>query len=218
MAAKATEAQVIALEKALAEQFFLLVQAAEFRIGLARQYGLTDKRFLAFDKKFKNLMYKWFQREAKYEKITLQANGKRGIILQDNLIFNDFLYSANFPRLLAILKKWNAKGKQGVQGMGWVALVVFAVVSIIALVSGVMITDDLTTTTEEREDLLNTTAQTVKDLGLTNEQAAALMTQTQAEAGGSGFGGLLSLVPWAVGGWLFFKFVLPMLEGKKSAA
>lgn len=214
--AKATGAQVKQLERALGEQFFLLVQAAEFRLNLARKFGTTNPEVVKFHNKYKALVNKWISKEVKYEKAMLKS-GKHGIIAQGDLKYNDFFYSAEFPKILQLAKDMIARLKQN-DGLGFPPLIIWAVIWIIGLFTAEEIVDDLTTSTEEKEQLMLTTAQTVKDLGLTPEQAAGLISQTQAEAGGDAFGGIVDLAKWGLGIFVVVKVVLPMLNKSKASA
>lgn len=218
--AQATEKQVRELEKALGEQFFLLVQSAEFRINLARKVGLNNPVFVKYSNEFYKLVIAWWNKEVKYEKAVYAKTGIKGILFAGNIKTpKEFLYSEQLPKLIDLVKKWNAERTQGREGMGFVPLIIWAVIAIVSAFSATVIVDDLTTTAEEKEKLLQTTAQTIKDLNLTPEQASALISQTQAEAGGSGsmFGDLKTLAMWGIGGYVVIKVVLPAIEGKKAA-
>jgi len=74
-----------------------------------------------------------------------------------------------------------------------VALVWLAA-SIIAYFTADTIMSHLSTTTKEKEKLLNATAKIAKDLNLSADQTAKILAQTQSEAGGtnsSSFGDIL---------------------------
>jgi len=196
--AQATEKQVKDLEKALTEQFFLLVQAATFRLNLARKYGLKDKAFLDYSKKFEQLVRAWVLKEVPYEKVLLQ-NGIKGLIASGNVHWEDFFDSAKLPLLYAVVKKFDKQG----EGLGFpIPLLIWAVIAIVGAFTAAKITDDLTTTTQEKQELMQTTQQTCKDLGLTTEQCAEMISQTQKEA--SAGGGFMDMI---------FKVGFPLLLG-----
>lgn len=184
--AAATEKQITDLEKALTEQFYFLVQGATFRVLLARKYGLDSAEFKKYNSVFVPLVRSWVLREVKYERELVKKN-IYGIIASGDITANDFFISASLPKLTAAVKKWNKD--QTTSGIGFIPLLIWAAIAIYGLWTAKEVTDDLTTTTEEKADLLKTTQQTAKDLGLTPEQAAGLISQTQAEASqGSGLG------------------------------
>lgn len=184
--AQATKEQVQALETAMNEMFYYLVQGAAFRIAIARKYGLDSKEFKNYNAIFVPLVRKWILREVDYERENLKQ-GIKGIIGSGDLVFEDFFYSASLPKLTALVKKWNAE--KTTSGIGFIPLLIWAVIAIAGFFTAQKITDDLTTTTQEKESLLRTTQQTARDLGLTPEQAAGLITQTQKEASqGTGLG------------------------------
>lgn len=188
--AKATEQQVKNLERALTEQFYYLVQGAAFRIAIARKYGLDSEAFKKYNLVFVPLVRKWILRDIKYERENLK-HGIKGIIASGDLKANDFYYSAELPKLVELVKKWNAEITTS--GIGFIPLLIWAALAIVAAFTAVTITDDLTTTTQEKEELLRTTQQTAKELGLTPEQAAGLITQTQEEASK---GGITETIKW----------------------
>jgi len=190
--AAATKEQITALEKALADQFYYLVQGAALRIAIARKYGLNSTGFKKYNSEFVPLVNKWIQREVKYERELVKKH-IYGIIASGDLKADDFFYSEQIPKLVRLVKKWNAeKTTQGHGLMGFIPILVWAAIAAYALWTVKQVTDDMTTTTQEKEHLLQVTAETVKDLGLTPDQAAALISQTQAQASeGSGLGDII---------------------------
>lgn len=208
--AQATEQQIRDLEKALNEQFYYLAQGSAFRIAIARKYGLESTEFKNFNAVFVPLVNKWVEREVKYEVQNLKQ-GVKGIIATGDLVTADFYLSASLPKLALLVKKWNAD--KTTSGMGFIPLLIWAVVAIIGFFTAQTIVDDLTTTTEEKESLLRTTQQTAKDLGLTPEQAAGLITQTQAEASaGTGLGDTVKTIAVLAA----LAFIVPPLLAKAN--
>ena len=201
--AQATEKQVRDLETAMNEQFYYLVQGAAFRIAIARKYGLESEAFKKYNAVFVPLVKSWILREVKYELENIK-HGVTGIISSGDLKANDFYYSEKLPVLTELVKKWNIEKTSGI---GFIPLLIWAVVAIVAAFTAATITDDLTTTTQEKEELLRTTQQTAKELGLTPEQAAGLITQTQAEASQ---GGITDVLKWGLLG-VSAILVLPQL-------
>ncbi len=210
--AKATESQVKQLETALAQQFFNLVQGARFRINLARladpNKPLSDNAaFMSYSNVFKPLVMSWLKREIPYEQATVHAGGQKGIILSGDLSPDDFFYSASLPKLDALVKKYDAD--KATNGIGFIPLLIWAVIAIITSFAAVKITDDLTTTTQEKEQLLDKTAQTCKDLKLTPDQCNAMITSTQAQASqGSGLGDIFKYGMLLVGGAILLPQIL----------
>jgi hypothetical protein len=192
----ATAQQVKDLETALTQQFFNLVQGARFRINLARRGDpkkplSENKAFVSYNATFVPLVNKWINREVKYEQALLTV-GVKGIIATGDLKYEDFFYAASLPKLDALVKKWDKDS--GVHGIGFIPLLIWAVVIIIGLFTAKTITDDLTTTTQEKAQLLDKTAQTCKELNLTPDQCNAMISQTQAEA--SQESGIVTTVKW----------------------
>lgn len=197
----------------MAQQFALLVNAAAFRIALARQFGLDNPKFLEFNAKFADLVNSWIQREVKYERELVKSH-IYGIIASGDLKREDFFYSAALPKLAAMLKKWFPGNTVNgpIKSIGepfTISLLVWAAIALVGFFTAEQIVDDLTTTTQEKAELLKATQDTAKELGLTPDQAAGLITQTQAEASkGSGLGDTLqTLAMWGIGGFIAIQLI-----------
>lgn len=203
--AEATQAQFTALEKAMTEQFKNLVDGATFRIMVARKFGLQSPAFKKYNNFFVPIVKKWIIREVKYERELLKK-GIKGIIASGDLKADDFYISASLPKLIALVKKWNKETTTS--GIGFIPLLIWAVIAIIGLFTAQEVVDDLTTTTEEKMDLMKQTQETAKELGLTPEQASGLISQTQQEASaGSGFGDMFKWIALLAAG----AFILPQV-------
>ena len=190
--AQPTQEQVSKLEAAMLEQFALLAEAAALRLGLARQFGLDGAPFLKFNAVYAKLVDKWIQREVKYE-TELVKKHIYGIIASGDLKREDFFYSKGIPKLIALTKKWTKE--KTTSGIGFIPLLVWAAVALAGLFTAATITDDLTTTAQEKAELLEATQRTAQELGLTPEQASGIITQTQQEASeGSGLGSTVKTV------------------------
>jgi len=195
--AQSTQQQVSALEAAMSEQFFHLATAAAFRISIARKFGLDNAAFKKYNAVYAPLVTKWVLREVKYE-TELLKNHIKGIISSGDLKVDDFYTSASLPKLIDLVKKWNKE--KTITGMGFIPLLIWAVIALAGFFTAKTIVDDLTTTTQEKEELLKTTQDTAKELGLTPEQASSLISQTQQEASaGSGFGDITKWLLIAAG-------------------
>lgn len=207
--AQATEKQVRDLERVLGEQFFLLVQGAEFRINLARKYGLKSNAFKKYSEAYTKILRKWITKEVKYERELLKT-GVKGIIASGKIKFEDFFYSKELPKLIAAAKKWNTEnttiGRMH-ENLGFIPLLIWAVIAIVSAFSATVIVDDLTTTAEEKQELMEVTAQTIKDLNLTPQQASALLEQTQEQASSTGGGGIMNIVKWGLIGYLGIQLI-----------
>jgi hypothetical protein len=107
-------------------------------------------------------------------------------------------------------------------GIGIIPLIIWGVIAIVSAISAAYIVNRMTTTTQDREDLLKQSEQTCKDLNLTAQQCADVVTTTQKEetknakavtdtasAVVGGFKGIL-----LIGGGLLIT--LAVLKSKKS--
>ena len=194
--AAATKEQILKLEAAMADQFNLLVQGAAFRIALARDYGLDSEAFKKYNAKYVPLVQSWIKREVKYER-ELVKKSIYGIIASGDLKAEDFYLSSSLPKLVALVKKWNVE--KTIKGMGFIPLLIWGAIAIFGLWTAQEVTDDFTTTTQEKAELLKATQDTALALGLTPEQASGLISQTQKEASeGSGLGDIIKYGLFAV--------------------
>jgi len=206
--ANATQAQVKALDAAMMDLFYHLVSAASFRIAIASKYGMNSAQFKKYNSVFVSIVRKWVLREVKYERQLLKKHIK-GIISSGDLIVTDFYTMGKLPKLISLLKKWNADKTQS--GIGFIPILVWAVIALAGFFSATVIVDDLTTTTQERAELLRVTQQTARDLGLSPEQAQALIMDTQKEATKSsgGLGDTVTNIALGLGvlfvGWQVLK-------------
>lgn len=201
-----TDQQVRDLETALNDQFYYLVQGAAFRVAIARKYGLDSDAFKNYNALYTPLVRNWINIEVPYEQANLKQ-GVKGIIASGDLVFDDFFLSASLPKLTALVKKWNKEPSTG--GIGFIPLLIWAVIAIVGFFTAQKITDDLTSTTRDKTALLTATQSTAKDLGLTPAQATALITDTQAQASKDS-GSITDTVKWAALG-LGVIFLLPKL-------
>jgi hypothetical protein len=83
---------------------------------------------------------------------------------------------------------------------------IWAVVWIIGFFTAEKVVDDLTTTTQEKEELMKTTQDTCAKLNLTKEQCAAMISQTQSEASsGTGIGDMIKMGLYVLLGYGVYK-------------
>lgn len=190
----------------MTNQFYYLVQGAAFRIAIARKYGLDSTAFKNYNSIYVPLVRSWIVREVKYERELLKK-GIKGIIASGDLKADDFYLASSLGKLTALVQKWN-KEPQTSGSIGFIPLLIWAAIAIYGLWTAKEVTDDLTTTTEEKADLLRQTQETAKELNLTPEQATSLITQTQAEA--SQESGITTTIKWGVAG-LAALFILPKI-------
>ena len=183
--AKATEAQIRELEKQHKIQFYYLVQANNFILNKGKQDPAVYKKpgFLSYIKSVERLVQLWRGRQTMLE--------KAGIPKFHPTFFN---YAAQ-PGLNKMLADIDAE--KNTKGIGFIPLLIWAVVAIIGLFTAEEIVDETTTTTEEQKDLLDKTSQVCKDLNLNAADCKKLITeQTEApeKSGGGIFSGLTTFL------------------------
>lgn len=207
--AKPTEQQVKALELAHKLQFFDLVQANHLWIQLLKKVPIKNK---AYDKNsvqwkslanygnvIANLVGKWYVRQRKFET-------RAAVPKVDALIVKYFLSPKNELKLYNQAKAWLIPNKKvSGENIGFIPLIIWGVILIIAAFTAYEITDELTTTAEEKQDLLKQTEKTCKDLNITGPQAAALISQTQQEASANEGGFFSGIMPkLAIGAFILY--------------
>lgn len=101
---------------------------------------------------------------------------------------NDFLQYKKRGAILNQANSWISKeGKvSGADGcyktsIGIIPLIIWGVIAIVSAISAAYIVNRMTTTTQDRKDLLNAAEQTCKDLNLTAQQCADVVQTTQKE-------------------------------------
>lgn len=215
--AKASTEQIVKLEREHKGQFVDLVLANKLFLSLLPKIAgksKTSKEYLAvlaLGKKIAQLVGSWYKRQLLYEQ-------RAGIPKVPKDLFTYFLNPKTQDKVIAQAKAYLVPGGQGNQilsiyGMGIVPLIVWGVLALIAAFTAYEITDQLTTTAEEKADLLKQTQATLKDLNITGQQAANIITDTQQQATEgsgvfSGVGSIMKFVPWAIGLWAVNEFVL----------
>ena len=126
-----------------------------------------------------------------------------------NLTGGDVFTANGLLKIKAILNTWSTDKV----GIGFIPLIVGAAAGLIALWGIFKISQRFTTTVQDKVDLLKQTQETVKELGLTTEQASKLIGDTQAQASeGSGMG---SIIKYGVMAFVLMQLI-PVLTSKKS--
>lgn len=215
--AKASSEQVIKLEREHKGQFVDLVLANKLFLSLLPKIAgksKTSKEYKAVEalgKKIIKLITSWYKRQRNYEL-------KAGVPKMDAKLFSYFLNPKTQDKVLAQAKAFLVPGGKGNQilsiyGMGIIPLIIWGAIALIAAFTAYEITDELTTTAEEKGELLEQTKLTLKDLNISGQQAANIIQDTQQQATeGSGvmggFGSILKLAPWAIGLWAANEFFI----------
>ena len=196
--ARPTEAQVRALELAHKEQYIRLVASNRLWIKLFTQlYKLNLPKTNA---KWKSLYAlgnviakqagSWYVRQK-----NLETKGKIPPVRAD--IVKYFLNPKEELKLITIANSYLDPTQPTIKinGIGIIPLLIWGVIILIAALTAYEITDELNTTAEEKTTLMKQTETTLKDLGVTGPEAAAVISQTQQQAsanetGGGLFGGI----------------------------
>ena len=226
--ARPSEQQVRQMEMAHKGQFVDLVLANKLFLSLLpRLHGKTktSKEYLAiteFGKAIARNAAKWYMRQRNFET-------KAKVPIVSNDILKWFMMPGHQVDLVAEAKKYVAPQKYDktsaalgcitIHGMGFIPLLIWAVIAIVVAFTAYEITDELNTTAEEKADLLKQTEKTLKDLNVTGPQAAAIIQSTQEQAsegsGGGMFGGFGKLLMWGAIAYGVNEF---FIKPKRNAA
>lgn len=222
--ARPSEQDIRKLEAAHKMQFIDLVIANMLFIKLLPKLkgkSKTSKEYISllnFGKKIAQLAGKWYARQLNFEK-------KAGIPKADPNIMKYFLDPKKVEDLKFQAKNYITPGKydpmfnpmgnvdnseskeMNIAGIGIVPLIIWGVLALAAAFTTYQIVDELNTTAEEKQDLLKQTETTLKDLGVTGQQAAAIITSTQEQASGGGFG-IGKLLLWGGIAYAVYEFGL----------
>lgn len=220
--AKPTDKQIRDLEAAHKMAYIDLVLANKLFLSFLPKLAgksKTSKEYIAvlnYGKAIAKNAGKWYARQYKLEKLA-----KIPPVHKDILKY--FLNPKTQTQLLEIAKEYVAPSAKNdpmfnpmgytISGIGIIPLIVWGVIAIVGAFTAYEITDQLTTTAEEKADLLKATETTLKELNITGQQAASIInsTQQQATEGSgifSGVGSIMKLVPWAIGIWAANEFLL----------
>jgi len=177
--AKATPEQVKALEKAHKQALVNLLQSIRFRYLIYEKFGSKNPDWI----KYKDLVYKlgnsWYDRQIKLEK---------GGATKEGILKNDLWTFEGNKKLKALAKKWDASG----EGVGFIPLLIWAVVAIIGFFTADQIVDELNTTTEEQNELIKTSDEICTKYKFNAEECKAFMTEQTTAVTDSGGGGMFS--------------------------
>lgn len=125
---------------------------------------------------------RWMARQQKYESIP----GSNAKFTEFPIKTIDWLDPAKFTYLKSLRDKMDKE--KTIQGMGFIPLLIWGIIAIVASFSAVQIVDEMNTTTEEQANLTTVTNNFCVDNQLTPEQCSALLAQqTAATTNSDGF-------------------------------
>lgn len=219
--AQATPEQVKQLEQAHKQQFADLVTAWNVAYNIILKEGNTAQSFAKvkpFMLRLAPITAKWVSRQRMFE---TKAPGASTGLGNRKIWNNDFsTYDPNhFGYLLNLKNLIDAQKQTGKNQTGFIPLLIWAVIAIVAAFTATEIVDETNTTTEEQADLVATTQQFCKDNNLTGEDCKNLVqsnTAATTDQGGGLFGGMKSILLWGLGAFVVFKFVIPEFNKSKS--
>lgn len=171
---KPTEAQVKQLENAHKLALSNLLQAIRFRKIIYKKLGSNNPTYQNYAKFIWKLWQSWYARQMKYEKAGVS---------KENILKDDWI--DNVPKLEAVLKKWDAAGK----GIGFIPLIIWAIVAIVGFFTAEEVVDELNTTTEEQESLIKTSQDICEKNHFSPDECKAYMTQQNAAVENGGAAG-----------------------------
>ena len=130
--------------------------------------------------------------------------------------YADFFQPAKVKELSEFAKTLvDPKGGVISGGIGFIPLLIWAVILVAGFFTVAYIVDRTTVTAKDKEELLAATEKTMKDLNIPPDKAAAIIQSTQTEVSASAGGGFTSAIKWGVGG-LILLFALSSLNKSKT--
>lgn len=217
--AKPTKEQVQNMEAVHKRQFADLVavtglwhqQAADLEKKYGKNIPQSEvKVMLDFGKKtIVPLVQKWLIRQAKFDK----AGAK---IFDQPIKPTDWFDRKNFNKLQSIVQQIDAENR-ATSGIGFVPLIIWAVIAIVGFFTAEEIVDEMNDTAEEQTQLVTATNKFCVDNKLTPAQCKAMLEQqTNASSGGGGMGSKLLWAGLGIGA-LFLGYNYLKNQNKKAA-
>jgi len=214
--AQPTEIQLQNLEIAHKQHMITLIQSALFRIGVAEKYGVGSTQFIFYNYNFVKSLNKWVDREIRLLKksgkgtlpewIYKERDGKFGTLFFDK---------AGAIILQKLAREIDKEGK----GIGFIPLIIWAVIAIAGFFTAAEVVDELNNTTTEQKALIDSTAKFCTDNNLSPEECKAILSeQTEASSSQGGiFDSLFKLILFGGVAFVAVKYVIPMFTDKKAA-
>lgn len=179
-----TEAQVRKFEFDHNAQFAYLVLANQLWLSLPGKYGFDPKKtntkqyaaWYKMGKKIAELAGKWGERQIKLENI------KDSKVPKVSQYLKNFLKPGAPAKELSDVALKLVKIDKGATGLGFIPLIIWAVIAIVTAVSAAYIIDETTTTAQEKQELMKTTETTLKELNIPPDKAAEIIQNTQQQA------------------------------------
>ena len=162
--AQATPDQIRLLEQKHKEALVNLIQAGKFRLYLFNKYGKTGEPFVRYNKYYVPLTTKWADREKKLEDAGAPKLG---------ITYLTFATNQGIAQLEVIARKLDKNQK----GIGFIPILIWAVVAIAGFFTADQIVDELNTTSEEQQSLITTTQDFCKQYNLDAEECKKMITE-----------------------------------------
>lgn len=222
-AQQASSAQVRALEAAHKKLFSHLVDAWDkYHRGYADlylpngQYNsksiYSPARLSAYAQKLLPLTTKWRARQAKFEKVP-NSNTQ---ITAFPISTQSFVTPSGFAVLKSARDKMDKEHKTS--GIGFIPLIIWAIIAIVTAFTAVEVTDELNNTAEEQATLLQESNNFCTAQNLTPEQCLKLQQNVQESTETSAVG---SAVKWGLVGLAAFfgiKYLAPEIKKRYGKA
>jgi hypothetical protein len=182
MDTKPSEQQIRALEKAHKQALVNLLQAMKFRYMMYLKLGSNSPEWKKYAQLSFDIWNSWYARQMR-----LEAGGAT----KEGIQKTDWLTKPGVKKLEALAKKWDATG----QGIGFIPLLIWAVIALAGFFTAYKVTDELNTTTQEQEQLINATDSICQKYKFSPEECNKFMTdQTKQVSEKSDSGGLLGSI------------------------
>lgn len=212
---KPTVAQIQTLEKLHKTQFADLVTAIELWHRTRDQKTASESSREQYGKDLLKLINKWQGRQNR-----IKAKLGSSADFMKTFVPAWWWFDKNYySKLVKMRDEMDKEKVQTAAGtIGFIPLLIWAVMLAIAVWGATEVVDETNTTSEEQAELVSTTDSFCKTNNLSAEDCKALLTDLNDGTKDEGFG---KYIFWGLGLFLLFKFGLPLItksDGKKSEA
>jgi hypothetical protein len=182
-----TKEDILKYEAAHKTLFASLVIANNLWLGMPGKYNFDPKiekqknsakykAWVNYGQQIAKTVGAWYGRQYKLEQV------KDAHVEKFPPVLTYFLQPGEKQKTLNDLALKLIKPGTAGEGLGFIPLLIWGVIALIAAFSAVYIIDETTTTAQEQEHLLKTTAETLKELGIPPDKAAEIIESTQKQA------------------------------------
>lgn len=207
------------LERRHKVQFSDLVSAVDLWHRSRNMPNMTPASRAAYGQWLLSLIVKWQRRQQRIE----AKVGKSADFMKQFFPLHWWLLPDKFSILVEKRNAIDAEKKKtsgaAIGTVGFIPLIIWAVIAAITAWTAVEVTDEINNTSEEQAELVDSTNKFCTDNNLTPEQCKNLLAENTAATEGGGGGGLFKWILLGLGGVALIKYgpsLMKSSDGKKG--